>query len=397
MIEDWPKVTLGSVLRRVRRTEAVADGLEYPSVSVTKDGQGLGAKDPFVGGVTNYKTLFQVRAGDVVVRTITAFESPVGVAEAAHDGAYVSQVFLTYETSPEVSPQYLRLVFQTPPFWAEMQNRATGSVLRRKTISDTAFRDISIPLPTLPDQLLIIDMIAAVDAQIAALAEEFAAQVSLYHVALGALTERFDAQPIGDVILKATSGGTPSRNRPDYFGGLIPWLKSGEVENDNIQSAEETITETGLSESSAKLVPAGSTLVAMYGQGDTKGRAGFVSKPVATNQAVLSLVPRREVIHPRYLLHAVRSRTESLRQRAVGAAQPNLSKGLVISEEIPVPSDLEEQREIAEALDALRAVGQALRVETQSLRVVRSNLLAVLLSGDVRIPEGYGRLVQGAV
>ena len=61
-------------------------GVSYPAVSVLKEGRGLGLKEPFVGGKTNYKSLFRVETGDIVVRTITAFESPVAVALAGHNG-----------------------------------------------------------------------------------------------------------------------------------------------------------------------------------------------------------------------------------------------------------------------------------------------------------------------
>jgi len=80
----------------------------------------------------------------------------------------------------------------------------------------------------------------------------------------------FEPVPLGDVVIQARSGGTPSRTRDDFYGGNIPWLKSGEVENDRITTASEFITQAGLKESSAWVVPPGSTVVAMYGQGTPK-------------------------------------------------------------------------------------------------------------------------------
>ena len=127
------------------------------------------------------------------------------------------------------------------------------------------------------------------------------------------------------------------------------------------------------------------------------GRAGFVESPVTTNQAVLALVPNVDRIHSRFLLHAVRSRTESLRSRAVGAAQPNLSKGLVLAETVPVPQEMRDQRRWADLLDAVRRVESDTEDEHLRLQAARSSLLTALLSGEHEIPESYDEFMGAAL
>lgn len=241
-----------------------------------------------------------------------------------------------------------------------------------------------------------MDVTSAVDVQIDALEEESVLHESVYRSVLTSLVTQHPLVPIVDVVTRATSGGTPSRKRADFFGGDIPWLKSGEVEDDRIETAKEFITKAGLAASSARLVPAGATLVAMYGQGDTKGRAGYVTSPVATNQAVLALTPNGDRVHARYLLHAVRSRNDALRQRAVGAAQPNLSKALVIATEIPLPLELDDQERLANGLDSIRNVIRTVRAELAALRAFRSSLLIALLSQAITIPEAYDAVLEVA-
>ncbi|MEV0424135.1 hypothetical protein [Streptosporangium canum] len=133
-MSDREQITLGDLPARVRRKVALKDGVPYPAASVQMHGRGLGEKEPFVGGVSKYTTLNTVRENDVVLRTITAFEAPAGVARAEHDGTHVSGVFITFEVDQRALPEFLGLYFQTPVFWDEMQNRASGTVLRRKTI-----------------------------------------------------------------------------------------------------------------------------------------------------------------------------------------------------------------------------------------------------------------------
>jgi type I restriction enzyme S subunit len=187
------------------------------------------------------------------------------------------------------------------------------------------------------------------------------------------------------VVSGAFAGGTPSRSRSEFYGGDIPWLKSGEVENDSIVTASEFITEAGLRGSSAKMVQPGATVVAMYGQGDTKGRAGFVEAPISMNQAVLALVPNESRVLPRFLLHAVRSKTDDLRHRAVGSSQPNLSKGLVLTQAIPMPDSFADQERALVAIDSVRANQAATRAEADRLRKVRRGLLSGVLDRTIDI------------
>ena len=89
---------------------------------------------------------------------------------------------------------------------------------------------------------------------------------------------------VGEVA-ETTSGGTPSRKRPEYYGGTIPWIKSGELKGENITSSEELITEEGLSSSSAKIFPRGTAVVALYGA--TVGKTGILVQLGANPSAVI--------------------------------------------------------------------------------------------------------------
>src|SRR5262245_47297814 len=94
---------------------------------------------------------------------------------------------------------------------------------------------------------------------------------------------------LGD-IAQTTSGGTPNRKNLKYFGGQIPWVKSGELEDTFINCTEEKITEHGLEHSSAKLFPAGTLLMAMYGA--TVGKTAILRIEAATNQAICAITPK---------------------------------------------------------------------------------------------------------
>ncbi len=104
----------------------------------------------------------------------------------------------------------------------------------------------------------------------------------------GTIPDNWKVKPLGE-IASFCSGGTPNRDIPDYFGGTIPWIKSGELNRDIITETEECITDLGLSNSSAKIIPAGTILIAMYGA--TAGVVAITNISAAINQAILAVKP----------------------------------------------------------------------------------------------------------
>jgi len=159
--------------------------------------------------------------------------------------------------------------------------------------------------------------------------------------------EGWEAQSIAS-FAKTGAGGTPKKSTKAFYeGGNIPWLLSGEVANANIVEAKNSITPEGLKGSSAKLFPANSVLVAMYGA--TAGQVGILRFEAATNQAVCAILPSDQHI-PEYLYYYLLHAKPSLVAQAVGNAQPNISQAKIKSLEIPLPP-LEEQQRIVAVLD----------------------------------------------
>lgn len=144
--------------------------------------------------------------------------------------------------------------------------------------------------------------------------------------------------------IKTQSGGTPNTKKQEYYnGGDIPWLSSGEVNQGYIFSTEKFITQAGLDNSSAKWVPKYSVLIAMYGA--TAGKVGFSMIPLTTNQAVCALLPCSS-FNSLFLYYAVSQKTDWMISQCRGAAQPNISQGIIRSMEIAKPP-MEQQEQFA--------------------------------------------------
>lgn len=155
---------------------------------------------------------------------------------------------------------------------------------------------------------------------------------------------------ISEICERFTSGGTPSRARPEFYGGRIPWVKTKELTDRTLWNAEECITEAGLAGSSAKLLPAGTVLMAMYGA--TVGKLGRLGVPMACNQACAAMVVDGNRADASYLYFQLKLNRSKIVSSASGAAQQNLS-GLQIKNFIlPFPG-VREQRLIGGLLASL--------------------------------------------
>ena len=146
---------------------------------------------------------------------------------------------------------------------------------------------------------------------------------------------------------KWQTGATPSRGVPTYYGGTIPWLKTGDLNDSYITDIPEFITEKALQETPVKMNPTGSVLIAMYGA--TIGKVGILTFPATTNQAccACSLFTG---IDNKYLFYFLISHKDSFITKAGGGAQPNISKEIIVNTEIPIPP-IREQERIVEAIE----------------------------------------------
>lgn len=152
---------------------------------------------------------------------------------------------------------------------------------------------------------------------------------------------------LGD-LYQITSGGTPSRKHLEYYqDGSIPWVKTGDLKEKYLRDTDEKITESGLNNSSARIYPKDTVLVAMYGA--TIGASSILKIEAATNQACAAFVKRDDVI-PEFLYAFLESQKSRFIKDAVGGAQPNISAGYLKEIDMPL-IPLEEQRRIAALLD----------------------------------------------
>lgn len=148
------------------------------------------------------------------------------------------------------------------------------------------------------------------------------------------------------------AGATPARTNSQYYGGNIPWLKTGELNNDIVYGSEEHITDEALKECSLRYCRIGDVLIAMYGA--TIGKLAIAGVPLTTNQACCACTPY-EGIYNFYLLYFLMEEKDNFTQMGFGGAQPNISKEKIIKHLFPVPP-YEEQKEIVSTFISIQNI-----------------------------------------
>lgn len=175
-------------------------------------------------------------------------------------------------------------------------------------------------------------------------------------------------------LFETSSGGTPDRTKAEYWNGNVPWITTSLVDFNVITDADEYISDEGLKNSHAKIFPAATILMAMYGQGKTRGQVAMLGIKAATNQACAAILPRKE-IDPHFVFLNLGSRYEELRGLSNSGGQENLSQGLIRELRFSYPEDKAEQQRIATCLGSLDALITTDTQKSEALKTHKKGLM----------------------
>ena len=333
----------------------------------------------FLGEPTTWtsKVTKLAQPGDILM----SVRAPVGPINISTQEICIGRGLAAIRSSRSIDRDYLFyfLMHKQPEISGN-----TGAVF--DSINKDQISSIEIPLPSLEMQGAIVDKLDTALAEIDLLERNL--------VRLGNCTEElidsiqqdlflrdFKSVLIGDVC-KLSTGGTPSRSRPEYFlNGSVKWLVSGDIHQGEIYDCEGRITLEGMKSSNTKILPLNSVMIALNGQGKTRGTVAILRTEATCNQSLVSISPIDETeLAPEFLFYNLKMRYQELRRMTGddGNDRRGLNMILIRGVRIPLPP-LEEQRLIINALDSayveMELVREKLKVKRDVAKQLRQSLM----------------------
>ena len=389
----------------VRNKEAIEIKRDvlYKQITIHQFGEGVSLRCEKYGKDIKTKRQFVAKKGQFIISRIDARNGSFGIVPDSLDGAIVTNDFWLFDIKNAVS-QFLVLLLSSKKINSFWQSKSNGTTNRQR-VDFEDFIKSSLPIPPIEVQKSIVkkydDLIKRTD-EINKRADELQALIQTYFDNQLGIVEintefknrlnfisfsnidlwgveknqrkkiiRNKKHPVVKLesLCSVGSGGTPDRSNDSYYkNGNIPWVKTTEVVDEYINDTEEKITQKGLENSSAKLYEKDSLIIAMYGQGKTRGRTAKLGISSSTNQACAVLYDiNNELILTDYLWFYFQNEYERIRELAYGNNQPNLNAGMIKEYPIVLPP-LEVQNEIVNHINQIKSQVKELRSKAAELR-----------------------------
>lgn len=290
--------------------------------------------------------------------------------------------------SEKMHPGYLRHVLVSDPFHSKFMSTVLGvggSLLRARP---EFVAKIKIPLPPLLEQQRIADVLDRAEAlrakRLVALTQIDELTKSIFIDMFGDLIEnpkKWDLKKIGD-IAEVKTGGTPSRNVDKYWqNGTLPWVKTTEIKENIIYNTEEYITESGFHKSNTTLLPQSSILIAMYGQGKTRGTTAKLGIEATTNQACAAILPS-DKYETDFLWTFLRFSYDTLRSLGRGGNQPNLNLSMIKDFKVYFPP-IENQKQFTKILASIEKIKRSQQQSALQINDLFDSLMHEAFTGEL--------------
>ena len=362
---DWELSKIGAVYEE--RNEKVSDA-DFSPLSVTK--QGVVPQLETAAKTNDGENRKLIRKNDFVINSRSDRRGSCGISE--YDGS-CSLINTVLKPRRNMCNAYYSFVFRSERFADEFYRWGNGIVDDLWSTKWSNMKRIYIPAPSLQEQRCIADYLdrkcSQIDAIIARQQEvtEKPYKLSVITEAvtkglkpnvpmkdsgvewIGEIPEHWKLSHIGNLV-EMGSGGTPARKKPEYWeNGNIPWMSSGEINDEYIYSTAEQITELGLQNSNAKILPVNTVMLGLIGQGKTKGLTAILKTEVCCNQNLAYLIADEKYLHYRYLFYCFKAMYFYIRG-LVGESQAGIYSYFLKKLHIPLP-DIEQQIRISDYLD----------------------------------------------
>lgn len=357
------------------KSERFASEGELPLVRIRDVERGY--SETYYSG--EYDNLYIVKDGDLLIGMDGEFNRELWKGGAALLNQRVCKIVADER---RLSSAYLYHFL--PAALRQIEDRTPFATV--KHLSAKEIRSISIPLPPLDEQRRIAAILDKADAlrrkrkRALELLDTLTESMFLEMFQKTNFREMIPIRTIGEVC-EVGSGSTPSRDESSNFGGSVCWVKTTEVKGQMIWNTQECVTPQGIASARLRLYPKGTVLIAMYGQGATRGKVGILGVDATVNQACAALLTHSS-LDPIFLFHQLKHSYEALRSLGRGGNQPNLNGELVKSYPILVPP-LDDQRRFVQLVRSVSEIAEHIRPSLQYFENLFASLQHRAFSGQL--------------
>lgn len=343
---QYPDVPLSEILECYENKITIEEDKKYKQITISNTGD-VKLREIKLGSEigTKKQVLIDLSQGDLLIYSRLGLHTgAIGLIPQDLDSAVVTvdMPVFRYKTL-EVNPKYVALIVQNKKFIDKVvEQNPTGAAQTR--FHEDKFLQLQIPLPPLEVQNEIVEKIEK-QKQIIEGAERIESSFIIH------IPKSENTISLKDFSTLIGTGSTPSRSNVDYFNGDVNWVLTTEVNETEIFDTTEKLTKEAVKDCGLKIYPTNTILIAMYGQGQTRGRTAIVKIPVAITQNCAGVVINEEKAEPYFIWYYLRSIYDDIRgQDYSGGGVPHLNLEIVKSIQVP-NFPLETQRQIVEKLD----------------------------------------------
>lgn len=401
--EGWQRRRVRDFSERLKRVNMA--GLDLEPLSITKDRGVILQSEKYNKRIaTDPRKYVFAEDGDFAFDPMSLYYGAIGRVGGIGRGL-VSPDYVVFKADPSVDPDFLHRLLRYPEMHKVYESLSeTGNTFgKRRRLYWSIFEDIELELPPRREQTKIAEILASVDRAIEA-ARAVIEQLQVVKKAMmaelltrglpgrhtrfkqtdiGEIPEAWSVRRIGD-LATVGNGSTPSKARLEYWeSGTVPWLPTGKVNDRVIKVAESFVTDKALRECPIQLLPVGTLLIAMIGQGKTRGKVAYLATAATINQNFAFIRPC-EVLHSWFLFLLLDHQYEALRGSGRGSNQGALNCGIIKQFPVPVPP-LEEQQQIEKMMLSFETRLEAEEQALQGTLQMKAALMSVLLTGEVRV------------
>jgi type I restriction enzyme S subunit len=381
--EGWSTRRFGELLKVVQRPVRMTDDGEYDLVTVKRSRGGIESRGRFRGKDISVKSQFALDGGDFLISKRQIVHGACAVVPEEFAGSIVSNEYSVLRCKPGLDLGFLRYLSHSVYFQQTCFHSSIGVHVEKMIFKLEDWLKFRVNVPPLEEQKRIAAGFDAVDAKLTALREK---ADGLRQFKTGLMQKLFSQElrftredgtdfpdwedgRLADVA-QIFGGGTPDSNVPEYWNGDIPWFTPTEIKTKYLQNSVRRISDLGLKNSSAKMLPPGSLILSTRA---TVGEVGISSRPCSTNQGFQSLVVH-DGQYNEFWYYWIRAHKHKFLRNAAGSTFLEIGKSEVQKLDVSTPC-FDEQRKIADALSALDAKIDAVTDQITHMETFKKGLL----------------------